>query len=291
MYKRLLIIKLLTVTTLATGQIEADSSRINDKTTGSEKTPSKHTQNSGLFQSFGGGMSTLFSNGNTSSGFDLSAQAYHYFLVTGKRSKNDSIHSSLVKAKRPLREVYNGFHFYLLSRALLNFDTLQSIANNYVTSLLASPFTLRIKREFFLSKQHKISTNNFAPILSLIIKGDGRAIPFGEPGTKLNLGASGHFYISFSALFKRIEMDHLGKEIDRGTMSFTPTFGIAYGTKELMKSVSINRKKEPILTSGCRLGFNSEKTSGKDFSFLVQYTISDIIGPKLRAGVILTSIN
>ena len=291
MYKRILIIKLLTVTSLATGQIKVDSSRNNYKSTLTEKPPSKTSQNTGLFQSFGGGMNTLFSNGGTSNGFDLSAQAYHYFLVTGKRSKNDSIHTVLVNNKRPLREVYNGFHFYLLSRALLNFDTLQTIANSYITSLLASPFTLRIKREFFLTKQHELSAVNFAPILSLIIKGDGRAIPFGDPGTKLNLGASGHLYISFSALFKRIEMDNLGKEIDRGAMSFTPTIGIAYGTKELMKNVSINRKVEPILTSGCRLGFNSEKSSGKDFSFLVQYTISDIVGPKLRAGVILTSIN
>ena len=75
MYKRILIIKLLTVTSLATGQIKVDSSRNNYKSTLTEKPPSKTSQNTGLFQSFGGGMNTLFSNGGTSNGFDLRHQA------------------------------------------------------------------------------------------------------------------------------------------------------------------------------------------------------------------------
>lgn len=244
---------------------------------------------SSLFQNFGGSINSLFNNNQASGSFDLSVQTYHYFLVTSRRFKNDSIHRELVEQNKPLQDIYQGVHFYLLNRAAIDFDTLRAIANNYLTSLLASPLTLRIKREVFLTQQHALSPQSLAPVISLLISADARAIPFGDASQKVNIGGSGHLFITLSALFKRIEFDARGAELDNGIMYLHPTFGIAYGTTELMKSVLTRNPKTPVLTSGCRLGFSSEKNKLKDFSFLMQYTLTDILGPKLRAGIILSS--
>jgi hypothetical protein len=148
---------------------------------------------------------------------------------------------------------------------------------------------LRIKKEFFLTHQHTLTSNSLAPVISFLLSGDARAIPFGDQHQKVNIGGSGHLNLTLSALFKRIEFDASGEELDNGTMYLHPTFGIAFGTSDLMKSIMPRHPNTPILTSGCRLGFNSDKNKLKDFSFLMQYTLTDILGPKLRAGIILSS--
>lgn len=248
------------------------------------------TQASSVFQRFAGSINTLF-NGNQAFGsFDLSVQSYHYFLVTGRQYHNDSIHKSLIQKKRPFREIYKGIHFFVLNRAAIDFDTLRAIANNYISSLQASPLTFRLRREFFITKEHEINNKNYSPVISFLLSGDARAIPFGDQNRKVQVGASGHLFMTFSAMFKRIEFSNTGKEIDKGTMYLRPTFGIAYGSHDLMKSVLPRENKLPVMTSGCRVGFTSEQNRMKDFSFIMQYTLSEIIGPKLRAGIILSSL-
>lgn len=252
------------------------------------KTPDpSHTTN--LFNAFAGSMNAIYNNNETKGSFDLSVQTYHFFLVTGRRNKNDSIHNARAQENQSVKELYNGVHFFLLNRAALDFDTLRSIANSYITSLQASPFTLRIKKEFFLTKQHDINPSSYAPVVSLITTGDGRAIPFGNANSKVSMGISGHLYLTFSALFKRIEYNTAGKIIDKGTMYFRPSFGIAYGTQEMMKSLLPSRNNMPIFSSQCKLGFNSEHHKIKDFSFLFQYTMTQVRGPQVRAGIILRS--
>ena len=243
-----------------------------------------------LFQQFTGGLNTVMNQNQMNGGFDLAVQTYHYFFITGRRFKNDSIHQLMLKKSKSLRDVYRGFHFFLLNRAAIDLDTLRAIANNYITSLQASPLTFRMRKEVFLTKAHEITSSSLTPVLSLLFTTDARAIPYGDVSNKVNIGASGHLFCSISARFKRVEFSKTGKEIDKGTMYFRPTFGIAYGSDQLMKSIMPREKLKPILTSGCRLGFRSEKNQMKDFSFLFQYTISQVIGPKLRAGIVLTSL-
>jgi hypothetical protein len=74
-------------------------------------------------------------------------------------------------------------------------------------------------------------------------------------------------------------------------MYIQPSFGIAVGSKEMMKSVYTDGKNKPLLSSECRLGFKSHSKSINDCCLLFRYTLSDIIGPKLRAGIILSSFN
>lgn len=249
-----------------------------------------NSSGSSLFQNFGGSINSLFNNNQAFGSFDLSVQTYHYYLITGKRYKTDSIHAALISQGKPVQDLYKGVHFYLLNRAAIDFDTLRAIANNYITSLLASPLTLRIKKEFFLTKQHVVNAHSMGPVISFLLSGDARAIPFGDQEQKVNVGGSGHMFLTFSALFKRIEFDAVGNELDNGTMYLHPTIGIAYGTKALMTSVLPRNSKDPILTSGFRMGFCSERNKLKDFSLLMQYTLTDIVGPKLRAGIILSSL-
>lgn len=254
-----------------------------------EATLQEPTYTSQLFKAFTGGINAIYNNSQTKESFDLAVQTYHYFLITGRRSKSDSVHNLRVKANKTVKELYNGIHFSLLNRAAIDFDTLKSIANSYITSLQASPITLRINKEFFITEQHDISPTSYTPVLSLVVLSDGRAIPYGDIENKVSMGVSGHLYLTFSALFKRIEFNSAGKEIDKGTMYFRPSFGIAYGNKEMMRSLSYSRKNEPIFSSQCKLGFYSDQQKVKDFSFLFQYTITKIKGPRIRAGIILRS--
>ncbi len=240
-------------------------------------------------QNFAGSFNGLFYGEQMQGSFDLSVETYHYFLITSRRYKNDSVHAALIENKTPLMDVYKGFHMYLINRAALDFDTLRAIANNYLTSLIGSPLTARFSKDFFLTKARKITAQSFTPVLAIRITGDGRLIPYNDRAEQLHFGASSHFYLSFLANFRRLELNSDGKMIDNGTMYLKPVVGIAYGTKQLMTSLMPDKKPQPILTSGCRLGFRSDLNKVKDFSFFMNYTLTDIVGPKLRAGVLLGS--
>jgi hypothetical protein len=241
-----------------------------------------------MFRMFTGGINALYTGEQARGGIDLSVQTYHYYLITGKRDL-DSV--KLKSAELNTRDRYNGFEFFLLNRAAIDFDSTRSLANDYITSLQASPLTLRFMKEFFFTEQRAITSTSFSPILSVKLTGDGRAVPYEDQRSNVNIGASGHIFVTISTQFTRLEFDHSGKEIDRGTMYLQPSFGIAVGNNELMKSIFTDHQNKILLSSECRLGFKSHKKTVNDCSLLVRYTLSDIVGPKLRAGIILSSFN
>jgi hypothetical protein len=238
---------------------------------------------------FTGGINAVYSNDRANGSLDVGVQTYHYFLVTGAKKKVDTLpQGTYVKLNY---QDFKGFEFFLLNRAAFNFDTSRSVANDYITSLQSSPLTLRFVKELFLTKQHEINSSSYSPVISIRLIGDSRAIPFQDDRRNLNFGASGHFYVTLSSQFTRLEFNKSGKELDRGTMYLQPSFGIALGTNEMMKSVYVDQHNKPLFSSECRLGFKSTTRTVNDCSFLIRYTLSDIIGPKLRAGIILSSIN
>ena len=244
----------------------------------------------GLFKVFTGGISTIHHNAQNSAGVDLSVQTYHYFLITNKRFHNDSIHQSMCSQNKfKPKQLYSGLDFYILSRASLELDTLKSIANDYLTSLLASPFTIRVSKEIFLSKKKAITETDYTPVISLNLINDLRAVPFNDPLGLIQIGVSSHFYLSILTQFKRMEFDKNGNEIDKGTMYFQPSIGLAAGSQLLFESVMRKPNEKILISTECKLGFISDNNSVKDFAFLVRYTISDVIGPKLRAGVLLSA--
>lgn len=245
------------------------------------------TFQSNAFKVFTGGINAVYANDNPNGSIDVGVQTYHYFLVTGQR--NDTSTNQTNKSYN--YQDFKGFEFFLLNRAALNFDTSRSIANDYITSLQASPLTLRFVKELFLTKQHEITNTSFSPVISIRLIGDSRAIPFQDERNQLNFGASGNFYVTLSSQFTRLEFDKVGKEMDRGTMYLQPSFGIAVGSNEMMKSVYLDNKNKLLLSSECRLGFKSRTKTVNDCSLLIRYTLSDIVGPKLRAGIIFSSIN
>lgn len=242
-------------------------------------------QSSTFFKVFAGSLNAIYNQNSANGSFDLAVQSYHYYFITGKASD-----STPPKMNKRHKTPYKGFHFYLLNRAAIDLDTIQAIANNYITSLQASPLTFRLKKEFFLSKNTSFSEANPTPIVSIILTGDGRAIPHGDASNKITVGASAHLFMTLSASINRLEYDPLGKEIDNGTMYLKPTIGIGYGTRELLHSVLVDRKTDPIISSECRIGFKSKQKNVKDFSFLFRYTITKIKGPRIRAGIILSSL-
>lgn len=238
-----------------------------------------------------GGLNAIYQTENTHGSIDLSVMTYRFYLITKKRYKNDSIHQLKIDQKSPVKDIYKGFEFLVLNRAAVNFDSIQMIANDYMTSLQSSPMTVRLNKEIFLSQNRSISHSNYAPVISIQLTGDARAVPYNNKTNSISVGASGHFYFTFSTVFKRFELNSVGKVMDHGTMYFRPSVGIAYGSKELMSSLFYNRSVYPLLSSECRLGFKSDEHKVKDCSLLIRYTLSDVIGPRIRAGVLLSAIN
>lgn len=251
--------------------------------------PNKQDLNSEskFFRNFAGSLNGLIQNNQSHGSFDLQVETYHYYIVTGRKYKNDSIHSEKVACSNTLMDCYKGVHVFLMNRAAIDFDSLRTMANNYLTSLLGSPLTLRLSKEFFIGKNRSISQLNFAPVLSLLLVGDGRLIPYSSRESKISIGASTHLYAGLMLRFKRIEFDQLGRMTDEGIMYLKPLLGVAVGTDEMMKSVSQAQQNKPLLSSGCKIGFTSQRQRIKDFSFLLSYAHTPILGPRLRFGLLL----
>lgn len=288
--------ELLLLTASVTVMHLISNGQLNDTLNSSNNSNRNHPNYSpNMFKMFTGGINALYNDETTKGGIDLSVQTYHYFLVTGKNIPRvkDSISADNIKRVSPLKvkDDYKGFDFFLLNRAAVNFDTTGSMASDYLSSLQASPLTLRFVKEIFLSKQHDITSFSYTPVLSVKLTGDSRLVPYNYRTDQMNVGASGNFFVTFSTQFTRLEFDHVGKEIDRGTMYIQPSFGLAIGNGELMRSVLMNPKDKVILASECRLGFKSHSKTVNDCCLLVRYALNEIIGPKLRAGLILSSFN
>jgi len=246
-----------------------------------------------LLRSFAGSLNALVNENSTGASFDLNLQTYHYFFPLRER-KLDTI--TVVKSDGKVlygrtKEKYRGIDIYVFNRAAINFDSLKSIANDYITSLQASPLTLRINKQIYLTENKKITENDYNPVVSLIITGDARAIPYGDVSERIKLGASGHLFLTLSTLIKRIEFGDNGEEIDKGTMYIEPSIGVVFGTENMMSTLYADNKNRALLTSELRIGFKSDNLRIKDWGLLLRYTWEDIVGPKFRAGITFTPNN
>lgn len=251
------------------------------------QSPRSQPENNFL-SAFAGGVNALYSDQGTRGSIDLSVQTYHYYMITGKRRQQDSLQTR--SDSLSWKEQYRGFEFFLINRAAMDFDSLQTIANNYITSLQGSPVTIRFTKEYFLTKNRAITPTSLAPVLSLKLTGDLRAIPYGNGTKQVRFGGSTHLFLTLSSQFTRMEFNQTRELIDLGTMYLLPTIGIAIGNPEMMKSVFRERDQQLLVSTECRFGFRSQRKAVNDLSFLFRYTLTDVIGPRFRAGVILSSI-
>lgn len=251
------------------------------------QSPKQQSENNFL-SAFAGGVNALYSNNGTKGSIDLSVQTYHYYMITGRRKQNDSLQKRTDTLS--IKDEYRGFEFFLINRAAMDFDSVQTVANNYITSLQGSPVTIRFMKEYFISKNRAITATSLAPVLSLKLTGDLRAIPYGNSTKQVKFGGSSHLFLTLSSQFTRMEFNQTRELIDLGTMYLLPTIGIAIGNPELMKSVFREREEKFLVSTECRLGFRSERKAVNDLSFLFRYSITDINGPRFRAGLILSAI-
>lgn len=237
-----------------------------------------------FFQSFGGGINTLYDGKNIGGSFDLSVQTLRYFLITGTNGKlSDTINFS---TKSDISNYFKGLDFLIINRASIEIDSLRAIANDYLTSLQASPLTFRLNKEIKLNQRKPEKVNPYSPKFSLLLTGDGRVVPYSARTSKTQVGASGHFYLTFLTRLRRFEMDRAGKLIDDGYMYFRPAFGIAMGSNELMNSI-IRTSNPVLMSSEVRVGFISNKQSIQDCCLLVRHVITPIYGPNTRIGLVL----
>jgi hypothetical protein len=234
---------------------------------------------------FSGAANAMHNGSKLSGSVDIAIQTFHFFMVTGIRNKVDSLSFN----SNSVKQHYRGFEFFLINRAALDFDSIQNMANNYLTSLQGAPLTLRFMKELFLTKNRIITSDNPRPVVSLQLNTDLRASPYYQRNSPLRIGGSGHLFLTLSSAFTRLEFEN-NQLKDQGTMYFLPTFGVAILENQLAKSIMPNSQHPLIFSAELKMGFQSDKKSINDTAFIIRYSITDVMGPRLYTGIILSSI-
>lgn len=243
-----------------------------------------------FFKDFSGGMNFYFQDQPVKTGLDLSAHTYHYFLVTGKKRHADSL---LLKKEGntplPLDLLYRGLDFYVMNRAVLDFQSLKYMANSYVTTLQPSPLTLRLIRSIALGKQ-KAAEINLSPSSTLKFLFDTRLVPYQQLDNDMILGLSSHLYLLTETFFRRLEFNDRNELIDQGKMSIQPAIGITFANKDLREVLyTAGRKQKILLSSECRIAFKSDRDPKKNYTFTLRYCLQEVLGPRISFGLLLSS--
>lgn len=242
----------------------------------------------GLFKLFSGGMNATYQDEKIIGNVDISVNTFHYFMITGvRKNQNDSL--KLSNQLHAFKNQFIGFEFFLINRAVLDFDTTSAKILNYLSSLQAAPLTLRVSKEILLSKKSGMIPNSFLPVYLLRFTNDGRVIPYNAERGKMNIGSSINSFITLLCAFTRLEVSGTGELIDKGKMYFEPTLGISAGSMNMMKYATNNTKNEILYSAECRLGFHSDTKSVSDYGFLIRYVFNEVDSPKLRAGIVLSA--
>jgi hypothetical protein len=241
-----------------------------------------------FFQNFAGGINTLFNKNGTGISFDLSSYTTHWFIVLGEKKNNITIQRTNGSTDTGEQINYKGIDIYIINRAAINFDSLKAIANDYLTSLQASPFTLRFDKSFRLTKDTAFSETKASPIAYFKITTDARGVPYSSSGGKVSVGASANLYATLSAKFRTFQINNDGTIGNKGTVYIEPSIGFSYGTDSMMKTVFVDTHNRWLITSELRLGFTSDNNKISDWGFIFRYSFSDIVGPKFRAGIAIS---
>lgn len=242
------------------------------------------------FSNFSGGLGG-FANAGIGGGVEITSNSLHYFLPIGKKNTEeiDVVTSSQDTLKNRPRSRYKGIDIYLLNRATLNLDSLNAIANDYLTSTKPSPFTFRLAHEQFLSKNIVITEDDPVPILLFRLMGDIRAVPYANNNAKTVLGVSGHLYASLYLKSWLFEInDATGELKDKGSLYVEPAIGFAIGDAALMENTVYSSPSKPLVSVQLQLGYTSDKNKYKDWTAFIGYTFNKIVGPNLRISFTTT---
>lgn len=240
-----------------------------------------------FFENFAGGINTLFSENGTGVSLDLSSYTVHYLIVLKQTQQKIRIKQNGNTYKDAVQEKYKGIDFYLINRTSINFDSLKTVANDYISSLQASPLTLRFDKVFYLTKTTEQSETNALPVVTFKQTIDGRGIPYNENG-KISIGASVNAYSTFSVNLKTVQINDDGTVTNKGSIYFEPSVGFAYGTDSMMRTVFTDAHNKLLVTGELRFGFTSDEKEISDWGFILRYSFSDIIGPRFRAGIAIS---
>lgn len=237
------------------------------------------------FFKFSGGLGALLQSGNGSAGsFDLSSTTLDYFIPLSYKLDSFQLkdqNGSHLYCSRYVR--YKGVNLQIINRAAINLDSVNVSSNDYISSLEASPLTLRLSHNATLRSQNDLKVNQWLPALSYRISGDVRAIPFTNAEERVKIGTSAHLFISLLSQFKAVGFEN-NQIIEKGNFYLEPSIGIVRGSDELMCYI-INKHKNIFLVTELKFGFSSSDTEIQDWGFLIRYTWEDLKGPQFRIGL------
>ena len=240
------------------------------------------TQEKNFFNQFSTGLSGIVNNGKGGGSFDLSSITVKYFIPIKKRQDSVTIKTKdTITAS--IRDRYYGFDIYLINRATISTDSLKSMANDYLTSLQASPLTFRIGYEGFLTKNRIIDDTHILPVIKYRLSADARAVPYSNTTGVVNIGGSLNAYFSLLLQLKAIEDGDMSK--DRGTFYLEPSIGFASGGNDLMGPIFKDNTNRLLFSTELRTGFISDTNKIRDWGVIIRYSWQDITGPNFKIGI------
>lgn len=241
----------------------------------------------GWFEQFNAGINAFGSDG-LKAGMEMGTLA-RLFRLTIKETRRevpapeefDPDRKAVVVTKKYL-------YLAVLNRAAINLDSLRNLALEYVSSLQASPLTLRVYVDKKLTNRDQVTFGTVYPDVSVVLQLDGRAVPYAGAGGNVDVGATAHAFGTLKIQFKTDEIDEDGNTIDTGASYFEPSFFIAKANSRLAETLFTDGKDRPFQGVELRIGYRSDKDKGRDLGALFQWTWQDLIGPSLRAGFTIT---
>lgn len=150
--------------------------------------------------------------------------------------------------------------------------------------------TLRLVKTRFIDKSRVIINKELTPFHQFKTILDARVIPYQSITQEMLLGFSSHVYFMFENTFKRLEFNDKKQLVDHGTLTLKPAIGLALGNKEMMRNILSNPKQKFLLSSECRVSFNSENDKSKNYTFTIRYNFFEIFGPKMSLGFTLSQL-
>jgi hypothetical protein len=160
----------------------------------------------------------------------------------------------------------------VLNRAAVSFDSVQALATEYLTSLQATPLTLRGEIPFVLAVRD-VS-------IPIVLRLDGRGVPYADSVGTVKFGAAGHLFVSTSLT------QPAWQGTDRGHVYAEPTLYVTIGGKELFQSVLASDEGQSFFGGEIRAGYRSLLSRHLDIGLVGRCAFATLAGSTCRISVI-----
>lgn len=243
-------------------------------------------ETSGWFNQFTAGLGAL-SNGGSGVGLELSTTTRTFRIDLPMKRKAALITHEDGRQERGEVRTPRSIKFMILNRASINLDSLEAVANEYVTSLQAAPITARGQYVAYSYADPIDAAGTKMFTTNLVVGGDLRGVPYANESGSVKLGGTVHTFLKVQVETGGAELNTNGDPIDTGTFYVEPAIMIAFGGNGVMKSL-LDNDSRMFAGLDLRAGYKSDVDRFRDFGIVARWTWEKVRGAAFRVGASVT---